>query len=66
MRIYITGVFGMIYSFILLVAWIMGVVYASALGGWHLFFAVCFGPFYAWFLVVKNMMIYFGLIHGCF
>lgn len=53
-------------SIFLVVTWMMGIVYAAGMGGWHLFFSICFGPFYAWYLVTKNTMIYFGLIHGCF
>ena len=53
-------------SFLLLASWMMGIVYAFEIGTWHGIASICTGPFYAWYLVTKHLMIYFGVLHGCF
>lgn len=50
---------GYTYGFILLVAWIMGIVLAK--GFWSTIFSIIIVP-YAWYLVVEFWMQLFGLI----
>jgi hypothetical protein len=58
--------FGELCYFVVLLTWMMGIVYAFEIGTMNGIIAIFTGPFYAWYLVTKNIMIYLGILHGCF
>lgn len=48
---------GNIYSVMLLISWLMGVVMAK--GFWLTSLSICL-PFYAWYLVIEEIMLMIG------
>jgi len=52
------NMFDTVFTVMFVVAWIAGVVLAT---GWWKLLALVF-PFYAWYLVIEKLMIYWGVV----